>query len=180
MSCALTVALLWVPMATGELNREVHTHGYSPRVPAYMAARTATREAGFLLPYLHAGMRVLDCGCGPGSITMDLARMVAPRQVEGINIGETQIASAEAGSLERGLTNVHFQVGTVYELPFPAGSFDVVFANTVTQHLSDPVRAQREMCRVLAWAVSLRYAMRTGAPRCSIQQLRRSSSGLRS
>jgi SAM-dependent methyltransferase len=81
---------------------------------------------------------------------MDLARIVAPGQVEGIDIEETQIARAEAGALERGLTNVHFRVGTVYELPFTAGSFDVVVANTVMEHLNEPVRALREMRRVLA------------------------------
>ena len=102
-----------------------------------------------MLPHLRVGMRLLDCGCGPGSITVDLAAALAPGQVEGIDIEASQIAAARARAIERGLTNVHFQVGTIYELPFPTGSFDAVYSNTVIQHLRDPFRALREMRRVL-------------------------------
>jgi SAM-dependent methyltransferase len=69
--------------------------------------------------------------------------------VEGIDIEPSQIAAAQARAVERGLTNVHFQVGSVYELPFPTGSFDAVLAHTVIQHLRDPLQALREMRRVL-------------------------------
>src|SRR5438876_1265508 len=101
---------------------EVYTHGYSPRVEAFMAARTASQQAGFFLPHLRVGMHVLDCGCGPGSTTLDFAAAIAPGQVEGIDIGPTQIEAARARAVERRLTNVHFQVGTIYELPFAADS----------------------------------------------------------
>ena len=135
--------------AVGDPRREVYTHGYSPQVAAYMGARTASRQATFMLPHLRVGMRLLDCGCGPGSITVDLAAAIAPGQAEGIDIEASQIAAARAHAIERGLANVHFQVGTIYELPFPTGSFDAVYANTVIQHLRDPLRALREMRRVL-------------------------------
>jgi ubiquinone/menaquinone biosynthesis C-methylase UbiE len=92
---------------------------------------------------------VLDCGCGPGSTTLDFAAAIAPGQVEGIDIGTTQFEAARARAVERRMTNVHFQVGTIYELPFAADSFDGVFAHTVLQHLSDPLRALAEMRRVL-------------------------------
>ncbi len=114
-----------------------------------MAARSASRQAGFLLPYLRTGLRVLDCGCGPGTITVGLAEIVAPGQVEGIDLDPGQIDRARAHALERGVSNVSFQPATLYELPFPADSFDVVFANTVIQHLREPLRALREIRRVL-------------------------------
>jgi ubiquinone/menaquinone biosynthesis C-methylase UbiE len=132
-----------------DARHEVYTHGYSPGVEAYMAARTASQQAGFFLPHLRVGMHVLDCGCGPGSTTLDFATAIAPGQVEGVDIEPSQIAAARARAVERRLTNVHFQVGTIYALPFAADSFDGVFAHTVLQHVSDPLRALREMRRVL-------------------------------
>jgi ubiquinone/menaquinone biosynthesis C-methylase UbiE len=134
----------------GDPQREVYTHGYSPQVEAYMATRTASRQASFILPHLRVGMRLLDCGCGPGSTTVDLAAVIAPGHVEGIDIEPSQIASARTRAVERGLTNVHFQAASIYELPFPNDSFDVVFAHTVIQHLRHPLQALREMRRVLA------------------------------
>ena len=49
--------------------------------------RTAARSAAFLLPHLRPGMRLLDFGCGPGSITVGLAGVVAPGEVVGVDIG---------------------------------------------------------------------------------------------
>lgn len=137
-------------VALGDPHREVYTHGYTSQVAAYMAARRASREAQFLLPHLRVGVRLLDCGCGPGSTTLDLAAAIAPGQVEGIDIEPSQIAAAQARAAERDLTNVHFQVASIYQLPFPTGSFDAVFAHTVIQHLRDPLQALRELRRVLA------------------------------
>jgi len=134
---------------SSDAHNEVYTHGYSPLVEAYMAARTASQHAGFFLGHLRVGMDLLDCGCGPGSTTLDFAAAVAPGRVEGVDIEASQIASASARAVERGLTNAHFQVGTIYELPFASESFDAVFAHTVLQHLRDPLRALVEMRRVL-------------------------------
>src|SRR5215510_14745958 len=62
-----------------------YTFGYSPTTVQRLARRTAARRASFFLPYLRAGMHVLDCGCGPGSITIGLADVVPPREVVGIH-----------------------------------------------------------------------------------------------
>ena len=51
-----------------------------------MARRLAVRDAEFLLPYLKPGLRLLDLGCGPGSITIGLAGIVAPGEVVGVDI----------------------------------------------------------------------------------------------
>jgi ubiquinone/menaquinone biosynthesis C-methylase UbiE len=50
---------------------------------------------------------------------------------------------------KRGVSNASFRVGSIYELPFPDCSFDVAFAHTLLQHLADPVKALREVYRVL-------------------------------
>lgn len=111
--------------------------------------RSAQRQAGFLLPFLKPGLSLLDCGCGPGSITCDLTRKVAPGRVVGIDADPTQIKLATTRADQEMLTNVSFQTASIYDLPFAAGHFEVVFAHAIFQHLSDPECAIREMCRVL-------------------------------
>jgi ubiquinone/menaquinone biosynthesis C-methylase UbiE len=112
-------------------------------------ARRTGRVAAFLAPHLRAGMRLLDCGCGPGSITVDLAQAVAPGETIGIDLREDALAHGRALARERGIVNVTFQVASVYQLPYPDGSFDAAFACAVLQHLAAPLRGLEEMRRVL-------------------------------
>jgi SAM-dependent methyltransferase len=128
---------------------ETHTHGYSRTTHHYMVQRTVDSNASFVLPHVRPGLDVLDCGCGPGSITVDFAERVAPGRVVGIDIAEQQVVAARALATERGVTNVRFELGSIYELPFSDASFDIAFAHTVLEHLGDPLRALREMRRVL-------------------------------
>ncbi|MBM3502169.1 MAG: class I SAM-dependent methyltransferase [Armatimonadetes bacterium] len=136
-----------LPADTGP---ERYSGGYSAHVLGGLSRRTAEREAAFYLPYLRAGMRLLDCGCGPGSLTVDLAQRVAPGAVVGLDLEADQFALAEARARERGARNVTFRQGSLYELPFEDGAFDAVFAHAVLYHLSRPERALEEICRVLA------------------------------
>ncbi len=130
------------------MTEERYSHGYG--APSeYMAQRTASTHAGFFLPHLGSGMSLLDCGCGPGTTTVGLAEILAPGEVVGIDIGESQIELARAHAAERQVFNVRFEVANIFELPFPEDSFDAVFAHTVLQHLSDPIAALEEMRRVL-------------------------------
>jgi len=133
-----------------QATRQTYLHGYSDEHRAFLASRTAARDAAFFVPYLKRGMRLLDCGCGMGALTVSLAEVVAPGEVTGIDWEPSQIDAAQAWAAERGATNVRFQTGSIYDLPFPDGSFDAVFANTVLEHTSDPQRIIREMYRVLA------------------------------
>jgi ubiquinone/menaquinone biosynthesis C-methylase UbiE len=126
-----------------------YIHGYDPVVERHMASRTADVNAAFFRPLLHPGMRLLDCGCGPGTTTVGLAAVVAPGEVVGIDIAPSQIASARTHAAERGVMNVRFEVGDITALPFPDASFDAVFAHTVIQHVRDPLTVLREMHRIL-------------------------------
>ena len=128
---------------------ERYMHGYEDWTREWMARRTAASELGFLLPHLAAGMTVLDCGCGPGSITAGLAELVSPGEVIGLDIEERQLEAARRLARERSLGNLRFVQGSVYELPFPDASFDVVVAHFVLEHVSDPRRALREIRRVV-------------------------------
>jgi ubiquinone/menaquinone biosynthesis C-methylase UbiE len=112
--------------------------------------RTAENSAGYLLDRLRPGQRLLDVGCGPGTITLDLAARVAPGPVLGIDTSADVIGQAEAARVEAAVANVGFATGDVYRLGFDDGSFDVVHAHQVLQHLADPVAGLAEMRRVLA------------------------------
>lgn len=130
-------------------NREVYSPRENPGFETWIATRKAAQEAAFFLPHLRPGMRVLDVGCGPGSITLGLAEVVAPGEVVGIDIDEAQVQRARDIAVERSITNVRFELGDGYRLLFPDRSFDAVFAHGVLCHLREPVRALEEMRRVL-------------------------------
>jgi ubiquinone/menaquinone biosynthesis C-methylase UbiE len=131
----------------GETN-EVYTHGHHPVILAAHAERTADEAAAFLLPRLKPGMSLLDVGCGPGSITLGLADHMGPEgSVIGVDSSEEAIAEARRGARQSVVPQ--FEVASVYDLPFPDGSFDVVFGHQILQHLADPVGALVEIGRVL-------------------------------
>lgn len=110
--------------------------------------RTAANSAGYLLPVLTRGMSLLDVGCGPGTITLDLAQEVAPGRVVGVENVDAPLTAAREEAARRGDTTTVFRRGDVYQLPFADDSFDVVHAHQVLQHLTDPAAALREMARV--------------------------------
>ena len=126
-----------------------YTVGYEEAVIRLFERRTLAGCAGFVLPHLRPGMTVLDCGCGPGSLTSEIAERVAPGQVVGIDIETRQFPQAQALAAVRGLTNLRFEQADVYALPFPDAAFDAVFSHALLSHLREPVRAFAESRRVL-------------------------------
>ncbi len=127
---------------------DTYIHGHHDSVLRSHRWRTAENSAGYLLPHLRPGQALLDIGCGPGTITLDLAAAVAPGQTVGIDRAGQPLADARQAATDRGLTNLAYAVGDAYQLDFPANSFDVVHAHQVLQHLTDPVAALKEMARV--------------------------------
>jgi ubiquinone/menaquinone biosynthesis C-methylase UbiE len=126
---------------------DVYTHGHHASVVGHHAARTAANSAAFLLPRLRPGDRLADLGCGPGSITLDLAAKVAPGEVVGIDIAADVLEQARAAAAAAGVDNVRFETGDLCGLAVADATFDVVYAHQVLQHLTDPVAALVEMGR---------------------------------
>ena len=127
----------------------MYSVGYGPHAHHWHVQRNAAERANFLLPHLRPGMRLLDCGCGPGSITLGLAAVVAPGQVLGIDRERRQVERARSLAADQGQANTCFILGDLCVLPFPGTSFDAVFAHNVLEHLSDPLNTLKEMRHVL-------------------------------
>jgi SAM-dependent methyltransferase len=130
-------------------DREQYTMGYGPAATAIMAERTAQSHAAFFLPYLKPGLSLLDCGCGPGTITIGLAEAVAPGQVVGTEIEEAHVVLARENAGKHSVPNLQFKAANLYQLPFDDGSFDAVFISAVLSNLGEPLRGLREAYRVL-------------------------------
>ena len=126
----------------------VYTHGHNASVLRSHESRTAQNSAAYLLPFLEPGMALLDVGCGPGTITADLAELVRPGRVTAVDASGEILVQARRYAAERGLDTVDFRTGDVHALEFDDASFDVVHAHQVLQHLVDPVAALEEMRRV--------------------------------
>lgn len=125
-----------------------YTHGHHESVLRSHQRRTAQDSAAYLLPHLAPGTSVLDIGCGPGTITADLAARVAPGAVTAVDQSTDVLDVAHAEVERRNLSNVSFATADVHNLDIADDTFDVVHAHQVLQHVADPVRALREMRRV--------------------------------
>lgn len=136
-------------MNSAGARREVYSQRGNRAFEMALETRTAARDAAFFLPHLRPGIRVLDVGCGPGTITLGLAEAVAPGRVDGVDLQATLVARARTIASERDVENVTFSVANVYNLPFVGGTFDAVFAHAVLMFMSDPVAALVEIRRVL-------------------------------
>src|SRR6188474_340491 len=113
-----------------------YTHGHHESVLRSHKWRTVDNSAAYLAPRLTCGISVLDVGCGPGTITADIGRRVAPGRVVGIDAAAEVIEQARR--VEAGF-NVQFSVGDIYAIDNVDGTFDIVHAHQVLQHLPDPV-----------------------------------------
>jgi SAM-dependent methyltransferase len=120
-------------MPTGER----YTHGHHESVLRSHRWRTVENSAGYLIGHLTPGSSVLDLGCGPGTITADMAGRVAPGLVVGVDRAEAVLQEVPRS-----------MVADAYRLPFGDGAFDIAHAHQVLQHLADPVAALAEMGRV--------------------------------
>jgi ubiquinone/menaquinone biosynthesis C-methylase UbiE len=134
---------------TAETAHDAYVVGHHDDTLATLQRRTLAQCGAFLIPHLRAGQMVLDCGCGPGSLTVELAERVEPGVVVGVDIEERTLAAARALAASRGVSNVRFEIADVYRLPYADRHFDVVYSHALISHLSEPYRGLREMRRVL-------------------------------
>lgn len=128
--------------------KATYAHGHHTSVVASHARRTAQDSASFLLPHIQPHFNILDVGCGPGTITADLADLVPRGKVTGVDRAEAVLENARGHVQQRGISNCIFEAVDANGLPYPDASFDVVFCHQVLQHVKDPVGILKEMHRV--------------------------------
>lgn len=115
----------------------------------YVHERRAEKWLSFLIPHLKKGDHVLDCGCGVGSITLDVAELVYPGEVIGVDMDEAQLEIARKSARERGIENVTFLQANVMDLPFEEERFDVIYAHTLLFHLKEHVEVLQSFYNLL-------------------------------
>lgn len=125
-----------------------YPHGHHPSVLRSHRWRTVSNSAAYLLPHIKPTHKILDVGCGPGTISCDFANQVPQGSVTGIDSAESIVSDAKRLAQEQGIRNVSFKTGNVFSLPFEDDEFDIVHAHQVLQHVADPAAALREMKRV--------------------------------
>lgn len=119
------------------------------------ASRSAENQCQYLLPTLRAmvqakpALDLLDVGCGPGSITLSLAKYLPRGRAVGVDVSEAVLEKARQGAADEGVRNAEFRAADVYALPFADDSFDVINTHQAVAHFHDHVAAIREMLRVL-------------------------------
>ena len=123
--------------------------GFSDEILEVMRRYTAESSAAYLLPHLRPGLRVLDFGCGPGTISVGLARAVAPGELHGVDMEASQIELAKSVAAAYGQENAAFQVADVTDMPFEDGYFDIAHCHNVLMHIPDTASVLAEVRRVL-------------------------------
>ena len=101
------------PMSSLSPANETYQHGHHVSVVANHAKRTADTSAAFFLPFVKPGMRLLDVGCGPGSITAGLAQRVEPAETIGIDPSPSVIETARSLAVAKAARYLTFEVGNI-------------------------------------------------------------------
>jgi SAM-dependent methyltransferase len=126
-----------------------------------MRTRSASEYADFVLPLIDRGDRVIDVGCGPGSITLGLAQVAG--QVTGVDVDDAEFADARAYAATHDIDNVKFLEGSIYELDLPDASMDACTLFAMLETLDEPLAGLAEVRRVVkpggvVGASSIEYA----------------------
>ena len=155
----------------------VHALRYRWLTPLYDGVVAATtRERTFRVATieqagLRPGQRVLDLGCGTGTLAIEMARRCPGLQLFGVDGDAEVLAKAEQKATQAGV-EITWQLGLATRLPYPDASFDRAVSTLFFHHLAveDKVSAARELHRVLRPGGQLHVAD-WGPPTSRLQRL---------
>lgn len=99
---------------------------------------------------IRSGQRVLDLGCGTGTLSIMIKKAHPDSEVIGLD-GDPQVLEIARRKAKETGASIQFDEGMAYQLPYPDGSFDRVLSSMVFHHLTtqDKERALAEIYRVL-------------------------------
>ena len=137
------------PLSQASSDSSTYAMGYSDEFTQILHRRNAETHAAHLLPHLKSGARMLDLGCGPGTISVGLAKVIEPGELHGIDMEESQIMIAKASAADGGHKNATFHVGDATDLPFEDNYFDAANTHAVLMHIPDTEGTVSEVMRVL-------------------------------
>jgi SAM-dependent methyltransferase len=125
------------------MSQGIYIHGTEPSEQERLAGLNRMTNAAFI-QFLNVapGTRVLEVGSGLGILANDVAAAASDVDVVGIEVSAAQLAAA------RPAPRVTFAQGDAHAIDFPDGSFDLVYARYLLEHVADPDRVVREMRRV--------------------------------
>ena len=127
-----------------------YTVGFGQEYTTYQLGFQAADTSAWLLEQLRPGHRVLDMGCGPGSITLGLAQAVGPEgQALGVDMEENQVSTARELADGLGVVNAAFITGDVTAMDLPEAEFDAVHIHRVLTHVPDTTAVLAQAMRAL-------------------------------
>lgn len=121
-------------------------HWYARQRGTESQLAVVRKDAAELTQGLRPGAKVLEIAPGPGYLAVEMARRGF--DVTGLDIGRTFVEIGLENARSAGVV-VDFRHGDVADIPFPAGSFDLVVTQAAFKNFADPVRALDQMHRVL-------------------------------
>ena len=133
-----------------------YVHGYSESETERLYDQANTlKELLHHDTFYPRGSKVLEAGCGVGAQTITLAKNSPDAEFTSIDISQDSIKKARDLIEKEKISNVHFQQANIFNLPFEEESFDHVFVCFVLEHLQEPVKALKELRKVLKTGGSL-------------------------
>ncbi len=118
---------------------------WAPRLAGGLYRRVAAEVAASL-----AGGAVLDVGCGPGTLALELARRAPGLTITGVDISADMVAAARSAAAQAGLgAQLRFEAADGAALPFPDGSVDLVISTLSMHHWERKAAVLGELARVV-------------------------------
>ena len=131
------------------LNKSWLTPLYDPLLKWGMREETFKRQL-VETSNLAAGQRVLDIGCGTGTLTMQIKQFSPQIEMIGLD-GDPEILQIAKSKAEAAGLDIQWKEGFAYDLPYPTGLFDRVFSSLMIHHLTTPnkLKTFQEVFRIL-------------------------------